>query len=286
MDYQKRLTKILMKPGNLSCADCDSKNPRWASISLGVFVCIRCCGVHRGLGTHISKMKSTTLDKWTGEMLMIFERIDNIIANKYWEARLPSTYSKPVEGSSPSVVENFIREKYDRKLWRNEGPGPASSSFNTIEVASVQNNSLLSVTQSYYKSLPKPQTFTTDLLSDPIFELKKPSSPQFISDIDIFSNISITKPIENKPPSQVPEFLSFTPLSFTPIPELNSSLNLSTKNNNEKNDKINQVMSMYSKAQNPPPTQNPTNQNITKFQPLGALAAQNFFKMSGNSLIL
>jgi stromal membrane-associated protein len=285
MDYQGRLSKILTKPGNLSCADCDSKNPRWASISLGVFVCIRCCGVHRGLGTHISKMKSTTLDKWTGEMLIIFERIDNIVANKYWEARLPSTYSKPVEGSSSSVVESFIREKYDRKLWRNEGPSPACNTFNPQGAAAVKTNTLLSVTQPNYKALSKPQTFTTDLLSDPIFEVKKPSSSQCISDIDIFSSIPIAKPIINIP-AQAPEFVSFTPLSFTALPELNSSLIPSTKHDNEKNDKINQVLSMYSKVQNSVPVQNPTSQNTAKFQPLGALAAQNFFKMSGNSLIL
>lgn len=285
MDYQGRLSKILTKPGNLTCADCDSKNPRWASISLGVFVCIRCCGVHRGLGTHISKMKSTTLDKWTGEMLIIFERIDNIIANKYWEARLPSTYSKPVEGSSSSVVEGFIREKYDRKLWRNEGPSPACSTFISQETFTIKTKSLLSLTQQNCKAISKPQTFTTDLLSDPIFEAKKPSSSQCISDIDIFSSIPMSKPVKNVP-AQAPEFVSFTPLSFTALPEFNSSFTPSNKHDNEKNDKINQVLSMYSKVQNSVPIQNPTSQNINKFQPLGALAAQNFFKMPRNSLIL
>ena len=49
------------------CADCSRANPEWVSVNIGVVVCTECCGVHRGLGTHISKMRSLTLDKvWGG----------------------------------------------------------------------------------------------------------------------------------------------------------------------------------------------------------------------------
>lgn len=89
MADQSRLQKILAKPGNKECADCFAKNPRWASISLGVLVCIQCCGHHRNLGTHISKMKSFTLDKWQDEWLVLFETIDNEIVNTFWEASFP-----------------------------------------------------------------------------------------------------------------------------------------------------------------------------------------------------
>ena len=43
--------------------------PRWASWNLGVFLCIRCAGIHRNLGVHISKVKSVNLDTWTPEQL-------------------------------------------------------------------------------------------------------------------------------------------------------------------------------------------------------------------------
>jgi stromal membrane-associated protein len=39
------LEKLLKKPENQFCADCDSKIPRWASITFGCFVCIRCSGM-------------------------------------------------------------------------------------------------------------------------------------------------------------------------------------------------------------------------------------------------
>ena len=39
--------------------------PRWSSWNLGLFLCIRCAGIHRNLGVHISKVKSVNLDSWT-----------------------------------------------------------------------------------------------------------------------------------------------------------------------------------------------------------------------------
>jgi Arf-GAP/coiled-coil/ANK repeat/PH domain-containing protein len=49
-------------PGNLVCADCGAPDPDWASVNLGVLLCIECSGIHRQLGVHISKVRSCTLD--------------------------------------------------------------------------------------------------------------------------------------------------------------------------------------------------------------------------------
>ena len=68
---QTILTSMLRDEDNKYCVDCDSKGPRWASWNLGVFLCIRCAGIHRNLGVHISKVKSVNLDSWTPQQVAV-----------------------------------------------------------------------------------------------------------------------------------------------------------------------------------------------------------------------
>lgn len=47
------------------CFECGVVDAAWASISLGLHLCIACAGIHRGLGVHTSRVKSKTLDLLT-----------------------------------------------------------------------------------------------------------------------------------------------------------------------------------------------------------------------------
>lgn len=74
----------MKRPENRVCADCHvNTHPRWASWSLGVFICIRCSGIHRGMGTHISRVKSADLDAWTDEQTAMMVKWGNRRGNKY-----------------------------------------------------------------------------------------------------------------------------------------------------------------------------------------------------------
>ncbi|KAE8149831.1 stromal membrane-associated protein [Aspergillus avenaceus] len=122
---QQTIKGLLKLEHNKICADCKrNKHPRWASWNLGIFICIRCSGIHRGMGTHISRVKSVDLDAWTDEQLQSVVRWGNSRANKYWEAKLA-----PGHIPSDGKIENFIRTKYESKRWIMDGPMPDPSTL-------------------------------------------------------------------------------------------------------------------------------------------------------------
>ncbi|XP_054807633.1 ADP-ribosylation factor GTPase-activating protein AGD3 isoform X1 [Prosopis cineraria] len=127
--------------GNDICADCGAPEPDWASLNLGVLVCIECSGVHRNLGVHISKVRSLTLDVkvWEPSVISLFQSLGNAFANSVWEELLQSRsafqidlvptglsrsdrpqvffISKPCQSDSLSVKEKFIHAKYAEKFF-------------------------------------------------------------------------------------------------------------------------------------------------------------------------
>ncbi|KAI4340246.1 hypothetical protein MLD38_025105 [Melastoma candidum] len=113
----KILEGLVKLPENRECADCRSKAPRWASVNLGVFICMQCSGIHRNLGVHISKVRSTTLDTWLPEQVAFMQGMGNLRSNEYWEACLPTDYDR-------SDVHKFIRAKYEEKRWAPKNAAP------------------------------------------------------------------------------------------------------------------------------------------------------------------
>ncbi|XP_014518667.1 ADP-ribosylation factor GTPase-activating protein AGD12 isoform X1 [Vigna radiata var. radiata] len=111
---RRKLKDLLLKKDNRNCADCNAPDPKWASANIGVFVCLKCCGVHRSLGTHISKVLSVTLDDWSeDEIDAMMEVGGNASANSIYEAYIPDGVTKPGPDAGHEQRSNFIRSKYE-----------------------------------------------------------------------------------------------------------------------------------------------------------------------------
>lgn len=111
---QRSVAELSRTPGNDRCADCFTRSPRWASFTLGIFLCASCASVHRRLSKPISQVKSVVHDTWTSEQATRMHDVGNIRSNKYYlpeAARFPPpTDVEPGEGGE---LDMYIRRKYE-----------------------------------------------------------------------------------------------------------------------------------------------------------------------------
>nr|XP_057923921.1 arf-GAP with coiled-coil, ANK repeat and PH domain-containing protein 1 isoform X2 [Doryrhamphus excisus] len=128
----KALEEVQNIAGNRECCDCGTPGPDWASINLGITLCIVCSGIHRSLGVHFSKVRSLTLDSWEPELIKLMCELGNSVINRIYEARIDEiTLKKPLPSSPRGDKETWIKSKYVEKKFIQKFPETAQNPSQT-----------------------------------------------------------------------------------------------------------------------------------------------------------
>ncbi|KAL8919024.1 MAG: hypothetical protein Q9208_006990 [Pyrenodesmia sp. 3 TL-2023] len=83
-ETKTKLLALQRLPGNTTCCDCSAPSPQWASPKFGTFICLVCAGLHRGLGVHISFVRSITMDAFKVHEIARMERGGNDRWKRFW----------------------------------------------------------------------------------------------------------------------------------------------------------------------------------------------------------
>lgn len=79
-------------------------------------MCIECSGIHRSIGSHITKVRSFSLDCWDDELVELSLMLGNKAVNSILECNKPKSLKLSADADRDER-KTYIEKKYMRHDW-------------------------------------------------------------------------------------------------------------------------------------------------------------------------
>ena len=163
------IRKLSRLPTNRKCCDCTSKLPNSVNVTLGIFLCSVCAGIHRELpGARIKGMGHTTFT--AQEVETIANEAGNERVNAMYLANYHPSQERmkpPVDNNDSHILRNWILRKYKDKAWYRSNPDGSSSSTSGTTRGTSSSNSTTGSTSTSSSSTHKNERGIAGMMRQP-----------------------------------------------------------------------------------------------------------------------